>query len=217
MRRRPSTKVLLIDIGNVVIRDPRPLITRELVRRARADPTRMRASYYRTALRMASGSLGLREAYRALRTRFRWSIPYAEFREIVGWRTLHAIPGVLPTLRILHRKGAVRIVYASNVEPVTWNGLRRKYRVDECADAAALSFRLRALKPARRFFLGAIRIARVAPAEIFYLDDLPENIRAARRLGIPAQRVRSPGDTLAALRRLRTGNSRKGGRRAQSM
>jgi len=207
MRAQPGTKVLLIDLGNVVIQDPRPLIVPEILRRHRVDPVRIWKAYYRVALRMAAGSLGLREAYRELRTRFRWSMTYREFRELVGRWSLRAVPGVVSALRALHRKGTVRIVYASNVEPATWDGLRRKYRLDECADGAALSFRLRSLKPARRFFRAAIRIARVPPAAIFYLDDLPENIRAARALGIRGRRVRSPEDTLEVLGKLSAGRS----------
>ena len=202
--------MLLIDIGNVVIWDPRPLIVREILRTERVDPDRLRRSYYRVALRMAAGSLRLPGAYRELRARFHWSMSYRAFRELVGRRALRPIPGVLPALRALHRKGTVRIVYASNVEPATWAGLRRKFRLDDCADGAALSFRLRSLKPSRRFFRGAIRIARVAPATMVYLDDLPENIRAARALGIRARRVRSPEDTLAVLRTLRAGRPRGG-------
>jgi len=204
MPSSPRTRALLIDIGNVVVWDPRPRIVREFLRRKPVDPVRLPSAYYRIALRMAYGSLRLRDAYREIRHQLPRSLSYSDFRDLVGRRSLHPVPGVLPALRALHHQGAVRIVYASNVEPVTWSGLRRKFHLDECADGAALSFRLRSLKPARRFFTAAIRITRVPPSEIFYLDDLPENIRAARALGISARRVRSPADTLAILRKLRT-------------
>lgn len=73
----------------------------------------------------------MHEAYAALRARFRRSISYPEFREIVGWQALRAVSGVIPALRSLHRKGTVRTVFSSNVERATWDGLCRKYRLNE--------------------------------------------------------------------------------------
>jgi len=217
MGPRPPTTVLLIDLGNVVVWDPRPSIVREILRRERLDAAHVREAYYRVALHMASGSFGLPEGYRTLRRRFHWSISYPALREIVGSRALRVVPGVLPALRELRRKRTVRVVYASNVERVTWRGLCRKYHLDEYADGAALSFRLRALKPSRRFFREALRIARAPPSEVLYLDDLPENVRAARALGIRARRVRSREDTLAVLWTLNKRRSRTGKAVVQSM
>jgi HAD superfamily hydrolase (TIGR01509 family) len=207
----------LIDIGDVVVWDPRPTIVRQLLQRASVDPLRFRRSYYGVARRMAAGTIGLREAYVTLRRQFRWSVSYAEFREVVGPRSLDAIPGALRALGTLHRRGTVRIVYASNIEPVTWEGLCRKFRLDGYADGAALSFRLRSLKPSARFFRGALRVARASPSEILYLDDLPENIRAAQALGIPSRRVRSAHDTLEVLRKLSSRPARRDRPAGQSM
>ena len=200
LRRHP--KALLLDLGDVVIRDPRPRIVEEVVRRERLDPVRVHDSYYRVALRLAFGSTGLREAYSTLRRSLRWSMPYDEFRELLSSRALVAMPGVLPALRALHRQHAVRVVFASNIERVTWEGLCRKFGLNRYADAAALSYRLGTLKPGPRFYRAALRLARVPPDEALFLDNLPENVRAARALGIPSRTVRSPSDTIGILREL---------------
>jgi glucose-1-phosphatase len=47
----------------------------------------------------------------------------------------------------------------------------------------ALSFQLRALKPESQIFTGAAKLAGVEPAEIFFIDDRPEHVAAAREAG----------------------------------
>ena len=202
MRLGTLPKALLLDIGDVVIRDPRPRIVRELVRREHLDPARVHRAYYRTAHRLALGSIGLREAYSSLRGSLRWSLRYDEFRALVSSRALVEVPGVLPALRELRRKQTVRIVFASNIERVTWEGLCRKFRLDTFADAAALSYRLRTMKPGKRYYRAALRIARARPREVLFLDNLAENTRGARSLGIPSRTVRSARETIRVLREL---------------
>jgi HAD superfamily hydrolase (TIGR01509 family) len=202
MPPRTSPKALLLDIGDVVIRDPRPRIVREIVRREHLDPVRVRDAYYRVARRLALGSIGLPEAYSILRRSLRWEMPYDEFRALVSSRALIAVPGVLPVLRSLHRARTVRVVFASNVERATWEGLCRKFRLHEYADAQALSYRLRTMKPGHRFYRAALRIAHASPDEALFLDDLTENVRGARRVGIPSRTVRSPSDAVGVLQRL---------------
>ena len=202
MPSRPRPKVLLLDLGDVVIRDPRPRIVREIVRREHLDPHCVHRAYYRTAYRLALGSIGLREAYRSLRRSLRWSISYPEFQDLVSARALVVVPGVLPALRRLRQRRAVRVVFASNTERVTWEGLRRKFRLDEYADAAALSYRFRTMKPGRRFYRAALKVAGVLPHETLFLDNLSVNVRGARAVGIPSRTVRSPRDTLGVLREL---------------
>jgi len=205
MPSRPSPKVLLIDIGDVVIWDPRPRIVREIVRREHLDPDLVHPVYYRTAHRLALGAIGLREAYAHLRASLRWTLSYPKFHELVASQSLVAVPGILPSLRDLRRRRTVRIVFASNTERITWEGLRRKFHLDEYADAAALSYRLRTMKPGRRFYRAALRIARAPANETLFLDNLAANVRGARALGIPSRTVRSPRDTLRVLRALARG------------
>jgi putative hydrolase of the HAD superfamily len=50
----------------------------------------------------------------------------------------------------------------------------------------ALSYELGACKPARKIFDGAAKLAGVAPSEIFFVDDVTENVTAAREAGFDA-------------------------------
>lgn len=50
----------------------------------------------------------------------------------------------------------------------------------------ALSFQLGAMKPDPRIYAEAARLARTDPAAIFFMDDRPENVDAARSAGFDA-------------------------------
>jgi HAD superfamily hydrolase (TIGR01509 family) len=205
VKRRVAPRVLLLDIGNVVVWDTRPRVVRAICRQEQVAPAELRATYYRLCRRAGAGKLDLREIYAILRGKFHLSLGFRSFRELVTSRSLVAIPGVLPRLRTLHRQGSVRVVFASNIERYVWQGLCQKFDLRSAADEYALSFRLGVLKPRAEFFRRALRLARAAPSETLYLDDLPENIAAARRIGIPSRRVRSPSEVVSILGQLGTG------------
>ena len=63
-------------------------------------------------------------------------------------------------------------------EPLV-RGLRTQLRGGHC-------------KPDERIFSAAARLAGVAPEEIFYTDDLPGHVAAARRAGFDAVQYTSP-------------------------
>jgi putative hydrolase of the HAD superfamily len=61
-----------------------------------------------------------------------------------------------------------------------------RYGFLECFEQFVLSYEVGACKPDARIFEVAAEQARVAPAQMFYVDDLPGNVKAARAVGIDA-------------------------------
>jgi putative hydrolase of the HAD superfamily len=64
-----------------------------------------------------------------------------------------------------------------------------------------LSYRVGAQKPDPRIYRAALAGRRPAGARVFYADDRPDLIRAARRLGLIAMRFRSVRDLRERFRR----------------
>ncbi|HYA57304.1 MAG TPA: HAD-IA family hydrolase [Thermoplasmata archaeon] len=202
MNSRPPVRALLIDLGGVVVRDPRPIVLRMLGPSLRDDPSRLKESYYQLSLDLDSGSIDMREMYGRLQRRFRLDVPYPRFRAWLTDRSLTLYPGVVRAVQRLKSRGAVRIVFASNVSMPVWRALKRKFRLDRLADEAALSCQLGVLKPDPRFYRAALRLARTERQAVLYVDDVRSNVLAARRLGIRSVWVRGPRSTLRALRQL---------------
>jgi putative hydrolase of the HAD superfamily len=143
--------------------------------------------------------------YTSLRQDFGLSLSYREFRDLVSDRTLVAFPDVLQELHRVKQSRRLRVVLASNIEQHVWSGLNRKFDVKSAAHRAVLSYRLGILKPRKAFFEEALRREHARPEEVLYLDDSPENVRMARTLGIRSRLVRSRGETVRILQRLKRG------------
>lgn len=198
---RTPGRVLWIDLGGVVLRDPRPLVARRL-RTEDVSLHRLRIVYYRLSRRLDTGAIDLRTMYARLRRTLRLPVGYREFRGLVCDRSLLAYPSVLRALRRLRRTGRVRVVFVSNVSRPVWRGIDRKFALRRYADASVFSFRVGSLKPSSRFFRAALHMSRTVPGEVRYLDDARENVGAARRMGIPSYRVSRPEQTVRYLRAL---------------
>lgn len=198
-------RVLLIDIGGVIAQDPRPVVIREIARQEHLNHRRFARAYYRIVARYAARRLLLRDMYTSLRQDFGLSLSYREFRDLVSDRTLVAFPDVLQELHRVKQSRRLRVVLASNIEQHVWSGLNRKFDVKSAAHRAVLSYRLGILKPRKAFFEEALRREHARPEEVLYLDDSPENVRMARTLGIRSRLVRSRGETVRILQRLKRG------------
>jgi FMN phosphatase YigB (HAD superfamily) len=104
-------------------------------------------------------------------------------------------------LSSLHAAGH-RLGLLSNTCDWHWNvAAGGRFRlIPEVFDVVALSFRLHSIKPEGMIFDRAAELAGVAPADIFFVDDRPENVAAARAAGFDAVAYTTPATLAADLR-----------------
>ena len=80
-----------------------------------------------------------------------------------------------------------RLGILSNTCELHWQYIAKRYRlVRRAFSITALSFQLGHLKPDLRIYAAAAELAGVAAREIFFVDDLIENVEAARKYGFDA-------------------------------
>ena len=77
-----------------------------------------------------------------------------------------------------------RLIIASNTDPIHFNFFNEKYSWFSLFDGYGLSFKLNVLKPSPDFHINLCREFGIDYKDAFFVDDLPENIDAANRLGI---------------------------------
>jgi len=82
------------------------------------------------------------------------------------------------------KRAGLRLIVVSNTCPphVEWIG--RKWDLLERFDALVFSYEVGAMKPGPEIYRAAIEVSGCEPAECFFVDDLPENVEAARALGL---------------------------------
>jgi len=90
---------------------------------------------------------------------------------------------IVTALRASH----VRIGVLSNTCDIHWRFIQRRFPgIVEGFDVLAASHLIGAAKPDREIYAAAAEMAGVAPSEIFFIDDLPENVEGARAAGLDA-------------------------------
>ena len=101
------------------------------------------------------------------------------------------------------RAAGVRTAILSNVPADIWRRLARQHAWLHSPDATMLSFRAGAAKPEPAIYRQCLDGLGVIAARALFVDDRPENVAAARALGLQARRLTWYGQplTVAYLRR----------------
>ena len=107
---------------------------------------------------------------------------------------------VVPVVSQLRAAG-IPLGVLSNTSQAHWEFCRRRFRVLEVFQLYALSFEIGVMKPDPRIYAESARLAGVAPHEIFFTDDRPDNVVAAREAGWDAVVFESARQLSGELRR----------------
>lgn len=95
--------------------------------------------------------------------------------------------GVLPIVVQLRAAGR-RMGILSNTCTAHWEHCTQRYPgIIGLFDVHALSYRLKTIKPQAEIFTAAAELAGVDAREIFFVDDMPANVEAARAAGFDAE------------------------------
>lgn len=100
---------------------------------------------------------------------------------------------IIPVLSQLWR-GGCRMGILSNTCNAHWEFVRRQqyHELFDYFELFALSYEMKAMKPAAASYQTAARLAGVEPQDIFFVDDKPENVEGARAAGYDAILFKEP-------------------------
>jgi len=91
-------------------------------------------------------------------------------------------PSVLDLYRRL--KPRHRMILLSNTDIVRWTFIKSKFPEILFFDGYVLSFDIGAMKPQPEVYLEAIREGGAKPDRMVFIDDMPENVAGAERMGM---------------------------------
>ncbi len=109
-----------------------------------------------------------------------------------------------PALDILRKQKAAgkTLVLLSNTDILRFGHIRQRYPEILIFDDYVLSYELGMVKPEPRIYLEAARRAGCPPEECVFIDDIPENVEAARKLGMAGIVYRPETDLASELEKL---------------
>ena len=134
---------------------------------------------------------------------------FARFADLCGLRMsqeefVPAFTGIFtpiePTLDLIRRlKGRYRLGLLSNTNEWHFRGYIETVPVFPLFDTVTLSYEVRQMKPGERIYRDALRKLGLPPEACVFIDDIEENVAAARRLSMRGIRYEGHERLVAAL------------------
>jgi putative hydrolase of the HAD superfamily len=206
----PKVANILFDLGNVLIpinwNRPleilKPKLRFETAQSVANDPRNLRALFLEPTIELETGRWDFFQFYECMCSKLGISMPIEEFRHI--WCSIFTPDYAMIDLATkISMKLDTWLV--SNTSKVHYDFIVTSFpRVTFFKDSA-LSYDLGVMKPHPEYYEKAITKFRIAPDESVFIDDLPENVEAAREFGMIGIVYLGINDLVRSLERLGVG------------
>ncbi len=192
---------IYFDLGNVLLNFSHELVCVQMadVAGVSVEDVRRFAFDSPVAVQYERGEVTTRESYDYFCEQTQTSPDYE--RLIAAASDIFPINApILPIVTQLRQRGW-RTGILSNTCDMHWQWVSggRYAILPAYFDVVALSFEIGAIKPDREIFIAAAELAGVAPAEIFFTDDIARHIDGARQAGFDAEQFTSASKLAADL------------------
>lgn len=194
---------LLFDWGNVLI-EYRPGGVSALAHALAAEAEVVTEFAGRTGLLrdLSVGALSPEQGLERLAQRFGVMLTRAQVAECFRSEVERELPGIRSLLAELRSRGKYRLAILSNAFFGHWDCFEGG-ELHGLFELAMSSHLIGAAKPSPAAYEAALRRMRTVPERVVFIDDKPENVEAARALGIHAFVTDSVATTRAGLTALR--------------
>jgi glucose-1-phosphatase len=190
------------DLGNVLLYFDHEIACRQMADVAGLTAERVRSALFERELlaRYEDGRLGRQKFYEAFCRETNTCAPI-ELLETAASDIFRLNASMLPVVTRLKDAG-FRTGLLSNTCESHWRFITAHFKAlfPGAFDVLALSYELGAAKPDERIYVRAAELAGVRPVDIFYCDDIPKNVEAARRAGFDAVHYTNTPALVAELR-----------------
>ena len=202
MKEEKKKKALIFDVGGVLVFYNHMIAAKKMSKLIDVDPKKIfkiinggRNNF------TVSYELGNpKEIYwGVMEKKFGKKIPYDKFNKIwceIFWPN----KDLLETLKKLKKE--YRLALISNIGPLHWNYLNKKYQLGKISSIKTLSYKVKLRKPDKKIYLNTLRKLKVNPEEAIFIDDKKENSTGAKKIGMHGIHFKSNKNLLIDLKRL---------------
>jgi hypothetical protein len=117
-----AVRVLLLDLGGVLIVDPQPVVVRGIERYESRRVPALLGRYRALSRQLDASRITLRQMHTSLARELGLTIPFARFAQLVTWESLILHERVLSAVGSAQQKARVRVRILSNTSPSVWGG-----------------------------------------------------------------------------------------------
>jgi putative hydrolase of the HAD superfamily len=179
-------RFLFFDLGNVLIRFDHEIALSRLALQTGCDRQLVYDSLFSTGLgnRYERGLVSTAEFCATLRQALNSNLGDQEICLSIS-DIFQANASIMPLVNEL-RSGGIPIGILSNTCEAHWDFIENRFPIVGLFPVRLLSFQWQMAKPDPEIFQKAAVLAATNPNEIFFTDDLPLNVEAARAAGLDA-------------------------------
>jgi glucose-1-phosphatase len=181
------TKAIVLDLGNVVIPFDWQRGFQALSEHSPYPPEEVRRRIKETGLfkPFERGEMEPEDLARRIGDALDLNVSFEKFREL--WSCIFLPETIVPEQMLARLRAAgLRLLLLSNTDVIHYRWVMEKYPIMRQFDDCVLSFELGFRKPEPEIYHETVRRAGCTPREIFFADDLAENVEGARQSGIDA-------------------------------
>jgi putative hydrolase of the HAD superfamily len=199
-----DVEAIIFDLGNVLVDYDNAPISRMLARCARRDPFRDPGKVHSFIFdrergienSFDRGEIPPEVFFELLKRAMDLDMEYGDFLRI--WNPIFVPkPWVDSLLNFL--KGKVEIALLSNTNRLHFDYIKERCAWLSLIDHVFVSFEIGSRKPERKIYLRALEALGRPPGAILFLDDLEENIRPAKEMGMKTIVVKKQKEAPALL------------------
>jgi glucose-1-phosphatase len=182
---------IIFDLGRVLVNVD---ITRgffglfNVSRAGGADAAIQQIMNHKIFKRFNRGQLTPQEFHKAITSEFNVEFSYRDF--VAKWCDVFSpMPGMYELVETLSKKYTLGVL--SDTDPLHWNYMIMKYPIVKFFPNPTLSFNIRTSKPEPQAFQLVAQSVNTAPPNCIYIDDLPQNVAGAEKIGMKAIKFES--------------------------
>ncbi len=200
---KSKIKAIIFDIGSVIIRLEPARAIAAIGAGSKLSPDKVWAAVPQDPLWQGwqEGRVTPKDWYENVIARFHTPISFEEF--CGAWNSTLCPELILPERLFRQLSKKCRLLLLSNTDPIHVACMESTFPFMRYFPKRIYSCDVGASKPGRKIFRAAIRAAGVPANQILFIDDIRENVLAARRIGLKALQFRSRRRLDADLRQRR--------------
>lgn len=179
-----SIKTVLFDLGNVLVHiDPGHFWT-DLGLAGEKEIIPFKEKYTSQLIQYEAGYIGTADFLSCLRSLFTENFTTNRIEQAFSGIIREPVAGMIDIVQ--HASSRYRTALVSNTNEIHYNICMKRCHSLQFLQNHYLSYQLQTAKPAFNFYEAIIRDQNIIPSELLFIDDSPENIEAAKAVGMKA-------------------------------
>jgi glucose-1-phosphatase len=179
-------KTILCDLGNVIVFFDNNLVMENFAKYSNKSKAYIKSFFWSSRARkaFALGKINSNQLYLNFKKHLNLKLNFQQFKKV--WCSCFTTLNKDIEILLKKLKKNHKLIMLSNTDAIHFPYIKNKYKFLNIFDEFILSYEVGFKKPDPRIYFHALKIAKTAPNEILYFDDLALFIAVSKFFGIRA-------------------------------